>query len=202
MHFLVNRTKGHPLTSKNHQPINLTCIKSMQKIQKNKMSQSVQANNTVPASETLSIFLLNALGDELCVGRIAKQLWFSQPEEDVFYGKLITFEKANSLWLSILENIGVSHGGWMDCTVECQSVCVLLGILWCLDQASLEVRAAAWGAAQQQVLLMDQAVEQVLLPVVVIHLQECHYCNPKPGEPSSPQTKLSKHIFFVNSGFW
>lgn len=65
-----------------------------------------------------------------------------------------------------------------------------LGVLWFLDQAGLEVRVAARGAAEQQVLLVEQAVKQVLLSVVVIHLQEGHHCNAKPGEPSSPQAKL------------
>lgn len=69
-------------------------------------------------------------------------------------------------------------------------VCVCLGVLWFLDQAGLEVGASTRGAAEQQVLLVDQAVQQVFLSIVVIHLQEGHHCNPKPGEPSSPQAKL------------
>lgn len=44
-----------------------------------------------------------------------------------------------------------------------------------LDQAGLEVRVAARGAAEQQVLLMDQAIQQVLLSVVVVDLQESHH---------------------------
>lgn len=74
-----------------------------------------------------------------------------------------------------------------DCTVKCECVCVSSGFL---DQAGLEVRVAAWGAAQQQVLLVDQAVQQVLLSVVVVDLQEGHHSNPEPGEPCSPQAKL------------
>lgn len=65
-----------------------------------------------------------------------------------------------------------------------------LGILRFLDQAGLEVRASARGAAKQQVLLVDQAVQQVLLSVVVVDLEEGHHGDPKPGEPGSPQAKL------------
>ena len=63
----------------------------------------------------------------------------------------------------------------------CASVCVCASV-WCLclllrpsDQAGLQVcvgAAAQSGAPQQQVLLVDQAVQQVLLPVVVVHLEE------------------------------
>lgn len=70
-----------------------------------------------------------------------------------------------------------------------------LCVLWFLDQAGLEVRAAARGAAEQQVLLVDQAVQQVLLSVVVVDLQEGHPCDPKPGEPGSPQAKLRQGRF-------
>lgn len=76
------------------------------------------------------------------------------------------------------------------------SVCVRVGVcdcldfLHCLDQAGLEVRVAARGAAQQQVLLVYQAVQEVLLPVVVVDLEEGHHCDPQPGEPSCPQAKL------------
>lgn len=72
------------------------------------------------------------------------------------------------------------------------SECVRLCVLQFLDQAGLEVRASARGAAEQQVLLVDQAVQQVLLSVVVVDLQEGHHCDPKPGEPGSPQTKLQE----------
>lgn len=61
-----------------------------------------------------------------------------------------------------------------------------------LDQAGLVVGAAARGAAQQQVLLVDQAVQQVLLSVVVVHLQEGHDRDPEPGEPGSPQPELKE----------
>lgn len=71
------------------------------------------------------------------------------------------------------------------------SVCVCASSSF-LDEAGLEVRAAAWGAAEQQVLLMDQAVQQVLLSVVVVDLQEGHHCDPKPGEPGSPQAELQE----------
>lgn len=70
------------------------------------------------------------------------------------------------------------------------NVCVCLGILWFLDEAGFEVIAAASGASQEEVLLVYQAVQQVFLPVVVIHLQERHRRDPQPGEPSSPQSKL------------
>ncbi len=72
------------------------------------------------------------------------------------------------------------------------SVCVVQF----LDQTGLEVGAAARGATQQQVLLMDQAVQQVLLSVVVVDLQEGHHCDPEPGEPGSPQAKLQEGMLF------
>lgn len=72
---------------------------------------------------------------------------------------------------------------------------VRLSVSWVyvvLDQAGLVVGAAARGAAQQQVLLVDQAVQQVLLSVVVVHLQEGHDRDPEPGEPGSPQPELKE----------
>lgn len=72
------------------------------------------------------------------------------------------------------------------------SECVCLCVLRFLDQAGLEVRAAARGAAEQQVLLVDQAVQQVLLSVVVVDLQEGHHCDAEPGEPGSPQAELQE----------
>ena len=75
------------------------------------------------------------------------------------------------------------------CLCMCVCVCASSGFL---DEPSLEVRGAAWGAAEQQVLLVDQAVQQILLSVVVVHLQEGHHCNPKPGEPGSPKAKLQR----------
>ena len=95
--------------------------------------------------------------------------------------------EANWFWLSTEANLGVfswqARGlyGWV--WAEC---------LCFLDQAGLVVGAAARGAAQQQVLLVDQAVEQVLLSVVVVHLQEGHDRDPQPGEPGSPQPELKE----------
>lgn len=70
------------------------------------------------------------------------------------------------------------------------SECVCWCVLWFLDQAALEVRVAARGAAQQKVLLVDQAVQKVLLSVVVVDLKEGHHRDPKPSEPRSPEAEL------------
>lgn len=61
-----------------------------------------------------------------------------------------------------------------------------------LDEAGLEVGGAAGRAAQQQVLLVDQAVQQVLLPVVVVDLEEGHDGDAEPGEPRGPQSELQQ----------
>lgn len=81
----------------------------------------------------------------------------------------------------------------------CVGVCDCLDFLHCLDQAGLEVRVAARGAAQQQVLLVYQAVQEVLLPVVVVDLEEGHHCDRQPGEPSCPQAKLQERDTSVNT---
>lgn len=71
------------------------------------------------------------------------------------------------------------------CVFVC--VCFLWGFL---DEAGLEVGAVAWGATEQQVLLVDQAVQQVFLSVVVIDLQEGQHRDAQPGEPGRPQAEL------------
>lgn len=70
------------------------------------------------------------------------------------------------------------------------NVRVCLCSFWFLDQAGLDIRVAAWGAAEQQLLLVDQGVQQVLLSVVVVDLQKGHHCDAQPGEPGSPQAEL------------
>lgn len=64
-----------------------------------------------------------------------------------------------------------------------------------LDQA--RVRAAARGAAKQQLLFVDQGVQHVLLSVVVVDLQEGQHCDAEPAEPRSPQTELKQEIFML-----
>lgn len=53
----------------------------------------------------------------------------------------------------------------------------------------LEGGAGGW-PGQQKLLLMNQAVQQVLLAVVVINLQECQSGDRQPGQPGGPESKL------------
>lgn len=68
-----------------------------------------------------------------------------------------------------------------------------------LDEPGLEVGVAA-GASQQQVLLVDQAVQQVLLSVVVVDFEEGDHRDAQPGQPGGPQTELSYSELIVESG--
>lgn len=55
----------------------------------------------------------------------------------------------------------------------------------------LEGGAGGW-PGQQQLLLVNQAVQQVFLAVVVVNLQERQGGDRQPGQPRGPQAKLQR----------
>lgn len=54
------------------------------------------------------------------------------------------------------------------------------------------IRAAAWRASEQELFLVDQAVDQILLTVVMVDLQKGHDCDTQPSQPGRPQSKLEE----------
>lgn len=66
---------------------------------------------------------------------------------------------------------------------------------------ALEGGAGGW-PGQQQLLLVNQAVQQVFLAVVVINLQESQGGDRQPGQPRGPQSKLHRKQTVSERGKW
>lgn len=66
--------------------------------------------------------------------------------------------------------------------------------------------APAWWASEKELFLVDQAVDQILLTVVMVDLQKGHDCDTQPSQPGRPQPKLEESrggltvIFMIKIG--